>query len=500
MSQQLASDPDELQRVDDEIAQLSEAVRRLKMRHNNLITISVLPNEIILEIFVTLVQDTEDSHFIIPLSSVSQRWRQIAVDYAILWSFFDLNERKIHPELYSRSGQAPLSLNVALDSYSIEFVRKLLSEETHRIRALWLEFGFYNEAKDLYTHLCKPMPLLEVVTISSREEEPRHLPGLFGGDQAFRLRELNLRGVSTDCFSSFSRLTHLNLAYDTHMDPIVTLAHMPCLQELDLTFDNCPSCPDDYAGDPPHAGSIIELSALQKVKLGAELRHCAFLLNHLHFPAATFIDLYTVTGNTSGMVRPLGLMQFITNRTSIISEKLQVTCHDYSFRFLNATMDWTAQMRCVTENLVPVLDAFCQSTELQSIEFNLGCWDATTFEWPDVFVKFKGVRRLEVGLHDAEKMLKALTKSTTDVYPSGTRENLLLPRLEELTVKIMAEDDNSDNDRFNQLVQFLRARKAANFAPTRLNVLLEGENIEKLRVDELSQLEEFSQVAVETFG
>jgi hypothetical protein len=85
------------QKIDKEIQDVAEVLRKLKTRRNTLAYISRLPTEIISRIFTSLAYsyfERSDLSWIPSVTAVCGHWRAIALECPNLWSFIVFTSQK----------------------------------------------------------------------------------------------------------------------------------------------------------------------------------------------------------------------------------------------------------------------------------------------------------------------------------------------------------------------------------------------------------------------
>lgn len=106
---------DALRLIDQEINKHLCIVANLKHRQNSLLPISRLPNEILIAIFLQVTRNRrKTTHKVsLKLLHVCKRWQEVALGYNLLWSHWRTMPSESLPLFASRSGMAPLMLEIS---------------------------------------------------------------------------------------------------------------------------------------------------------------------------------------------------------------------------------------------------------------------------------------------------------------------------------------------------------------------------------------------------
>ena len=99
--------------IDLQIADLLESIRVLHSRRNDHLPISQLPVEILTKIFLLHQKNAPQSYTVqrldwIGISHVSQRWREIALNFSGLWIHIPFDRPKWAKEMIARYRQSRL--------------------------------------------------------------------------------------------------------------------------------------------------------------------------------------------------------------------------------------------------------------------------------------------------------------------------------------------------------------------------------------------------------
>jgi hypothetical protein len=173
--------------------------------------IHALPNELLTAIFLL----NTDATTTICSSQVCRRWRQVALEYPILWApilDFHLDSAEWSEELLRRSQDLPIDVRQKSFNLSqpIRHLERALAQ-SHRWRTFITELDDVDEA--LIPALSHPAPHLEVFCLRVHRSIELKLPASLFADDAPKLRELRLTrcGFNPSSMSIFGNLTSLSV-------------------------------------------------------------------------------------------------------------------------------------------------------------------------------------------------------------------------------------------------------------------------------------------------
>ncbi|KAF4606047.1 hypothetical protein EYR38_000092 [Pleurotus pulmonarius] len=230
-------------------AHLAEVRRLREERNANCSKTKSLPSEILVMIFGVLectFRGTRHSHlqwFVV--THVCRTWRKVALSEPTLWVDFVNPPRKCARELFARTQEAPLILQlVDHPQDNLAFLFDHIVEHPERMKVLTIHTISRPFRANLFT---KPAPYLESLDILS--ETPTEFPPDFLGGFAPQLKSLKcnishfpdqaswLANLTTLQWSNRSLRPHAHIYVS--MDALLsTLGNMPLLQTLDMTFAN----------------------------------------------------------------------------------------------------------------------------------------------------------------------------------------------------------------------------------------------------------------------
>ncbi|TFK64145.1 hypothetical protein BDN72DRAFT_846855 [Pluteus cervinus] len=233
--------------IDNAIAALSERIRCLCSSRNTLAGINLLPPEVLSRVFL-LVRDfaferAPPARRILDwlqVTQVSQRWRQIAIDYSSLWTELSGCNEHLLQLFLSRSRVSPLSLFVHVYRQRTPLC-PLVLQYLYRIQNLRIlaKLGHWNYA---VSDLCFPALELKELEISAEEAYHHNTlswpPDLLG-ENAPQLRRLTIRSFPfLGHLPIFHGLTSFRLEEPIRRTPLSillgALGQMPNLRSLTI--------------------------------------------------------------------------------------------------------------------------------------------------------------------------------------------------------------------------------------------------------------------------
>lgn len=335
-------DPDPLEyqrqdidaKIDAKIRSLedSETIRVLRPHRNTLPPISSLPVELIDGIFSYLRipgtsppfarGDKRDPLEWLRVAHVCHRWREIALNQPLFWSYVDFTNLSLAGaiEVLSRARNTPLYLEAKIprkywnDTTSgvakLATLQEVIQQHASQIRYLYISATQTQLYKTLQA-LISPAPVLEYLSLSFEVYivSSPFPTALFDGTMP-RLSHLKLRGCDISWESPLlKRLTYLDIrspSYDarpglaTWLD---SLEAMPQLETL-IVHSASPVAPSN-ASPPLDVKRSITLPCLTRLDILATPRDCALALGHLDLPTLTRLSVTTKVHSSSQLHRIL---------------------------------------------------------------------------------------------------------------------------------------------------------------------------------------------------
>lgn len=271
----------------------------------------MLPSDILFMIFEIIVVEDRSSSAMIPLSHVCKFWRHLAIESPCLWTYVQYIFDHLGKYFTPRSKEAPLYLNIGFEHAEGPEMDYLVR---HIGRTRELEIGMVGRQshEKLKEVLSAPQNVIEAFKLYRVGPAVTVLefPGLFG-DNAPRLRELELIQVSTCSLTVFTGLTRLVIRGSSlgGMDLMSALRKMPHLQTLDLRITGLPGCDPHYRGDQKPS-LVAHLPSLRTMYISGQLRECVYLMVHVEVPPSVNLTLHTTHRNGTPVAEPR-LLQFL---------------------------------------------------------------------------------------------------------------------------------------------------------------------------------------------
>ncbi|KAJ3883341.1 hypothetical protein F5051DRAFT_191232 [Lentinula edodes] len=261
----------------------------------------ILPNELIIDIF-TLIRhesvfymDPSDEWIlsVVQLSSVSHRWRDLAITTPQLWCFFVLstsNSIQLAPLFFERS--KPLPIDLIISHLPSKDILPLLSPENSRIRSLDYRFISPDELNE---SLLVVSPATNLDTLKIRCD-PRFDWACYSSQHfavvknAVRLRSVVLKGICSRLSPPLVNLTHLEIH-----------GFSPTFPEFRTLFDSNPALstlclprfsPTEWL-DEKHPPDPIDASSLRSfsVGLGMHWSHEICMLTFLRMDNLEYLEI-----------------------------------------------------------------------------------------------------------------------------------------------------------------------------------------------------------------
>lgn len=255
--------------LEHEFRVLTDRLWSIKYEMNALSSISLLPDEIlsnIFFIFATEIGDPFDGHWT-RVMLVCRKWRELCVAHAALWSYVSacrtfvpglpVNER------LRRSSKYTLSLQGHADNFHMaNDVISLLTHARHRTVLLQLFTKSSTELEYIFSRVPE-LPVLEALKLEVRKSTTSRIAEKQEESFASRIRALSLTNIGFGTYHLLSNLTTLELVSREHIGDLPTvdvifalLLRSPRLITLrlhdnwgngeDFDDDNIPSVPLDY--------------------------------------------------------------------------------------------------------------------------------------------------------------------------------------------------------------------------------------------------------------
>ncbi|TFK22467.1 hypothetical protein FA15DRAFT_757990 [Coprinopsis marcescibilis] len=284
--------------IDGAIAEHREQIRELRAERNLYAVTSRLPPEILARIFLYGKEQVSNVDSAAPewykITHVSRLWRDVAIDYAKLWTNIYLTPSAWTTIMLERSKHAPLSLDIKerrLSSSTGDHVHDLLATQAFRFRSVTLT-GSSDSIVTWLKHFGQSAPTLQLLVVVNDSYNSEGVPAfppsfLIGGSQ---LRTLVMKGChllwTLPCLKG---LTTLELSTPRgrplFLAPLAeiflqALENMPQITSLALDIDL-----PDMSGVSPHRPPV-SLPFLEILRLQDTIHTIPGVLNQLRFPAS----------------------------------------------------------------------------------------------------------------------------------------------------------------------------------------------------------------------
>ncbi|KAI0064253.1 hypothetical protein BV25DRAFT_298322 [Artomyces pyxidatus] len=303
---------DTYRRVDDELAAIHLALCHSRSRRNAMAPISRLSPEILALIFFFLVRshpvDLDDLE-VVKITRICRRWREVAINSAILWSVIPLalDERWVTVML-TRAKGTPTTIFGDPEAEMTKLKVKNLLQHFHNTANFDLSsHQLYLAEADVTRELClglsTPAPALKSISMIFSRYRHRVPENLFD-KHAPRLRYITLRNVTgfpwATCFAT--NLVRLDISctlgsQSLRTDDAPTL--FPSVDEILDFLDQSPTleelflvrCFEPFRSGRPHH-PIVELPCLTICDIGTEyLTDSLYIIQHLEMPLSAELTL-----------------------------------------------------------------------------------------------------------------------------------------------------------------------------------------------------------------
>ncbi|KAG9034489.1 hypothetical protein FRB95_013165 [Tulasnella sp. JGI-2019a] len=294
----------------DAFKSLTDSLHRLRSakarHHNTLLSISRLPNELLVKIFAFAsvpkrglfmnslrryrLRNRPMERMLAALAFVCHKWREIVHHTPSLWAYICSDRpQELILECLARSGQAPLHISLnPIDLHGEEFRTKIF-REIHRWKSVEISGTVMKGFEELKQ---RPAPLLEKCCIRYAQDIGRAL-SLFCGS-ANRLRHLSLFDLripwESDLLSRLRTLEISNDDYGPSTQQVVSVLRS-C---SDLTTFKLHLPSELRPGPMPLDASIIDLSQLEHLSIKVHPPMTEDLLRRMRIPACKMFDVNQV--------------------------------------------------------------------------------------------------------------------------------------------------------------------------------------------------------------
>ena len=399
-----------------------------------------------------------NSRNIVAITHVCHYWRQVAVNYPLLWSQITVvDQSKVYPELIARSNEVPVSVRLYATGGEISNPQLLevICANAHRIQELTVEgFGLQRAAREILDQFDRPALNLKAAEFTCYERNIKPLlPSLsrFFDGYAPNLRKLVLDLATIDwdwpVFSHCLTELYVNGPEDSGI-PLSVLRRMPNLRVLcsSIPLLDCPTNYDGSVSDP----EIVELEFLRKLTLsGSTFRNSWCFFNHLGFPPTTHLNLQ-MTFDIADAVFPLP--RFFSQM-----HRLQLIFGDCWFRLVGSSTFVDLSIEFLFAPFMNFLETLLTSPTLKFLTLRTDDGHhSSEFSWSTALAQMAHLISLDLDFgRSGRSLLQDLTQSTATIEQRSSP--IFLPKLRQLTLK-MNESHLSVYDAIDILRDLLCAR------------------------------------------
>ncbi|KAK7049341.1 hypothetical protein VNI00_005942 [Paramarasmius palmivorus] len=309
---------EQLQLLDEKIAQTKENLRNLHFQRNSLLPICRLPNEILGLILTFCASDVRrhrthcsQMSWLWP-THVCQHWRTIALGCPAMWDTPDFSKPSLAREMLVRSKSAPLHIRAATRGYRMG-QQEVLSDalrDIARVAAIEIDTSL-PLILNVLLGVVQPAPVLEKLRIhKERVTASVVLPDNFLAGNAPRLREMSLR----NCVLHWGR-----------MSKTLSGLRSLCLYGDDGAISNV--FPD---GDPIVLNTVT-LSKLEHVRVVGSVNGCISLLNCIASPSATSIEFTNIVSQPGDCNKALTVLPHLISITQSYTESCSIYAMEGQF-------------------------------------------------------------------------------------------------------------------------------------------------------------------------
>jgi hypothetical protein len=389
--------------------------------------------------------------------------------------------------MLKRSKMAPLNIKVfGVTSEKIDSVRLAL-QHISRIKKLRIDASKDN-IEVLINRIDEHAPLLRSLCLANTiGDDPRNnrytLPETLFVSDGHHLEHLEL----INCTISWdSPLLHdlVHLMLHNTLKPTITqlleaLERMPLIEALVLR-DSLPVISNDNFGSPEIV-RVIHLSRLSFLYLSSTAIECAYLLNHISYPASTFLKLYCTLGVGSGCLptlfkavssvwngrdgsRQLDSLIFLQDRKSIkLRGRTASGRANGDIRHNPAQLDVNLYFGIGQQKDEEMMIVICNALMLTNLRtlFVGTANPIPTSTWLSAFRNLTSLQTVFVFGRTAIGFLSALSaglegSSSEDIHSNDGSGKVFLPGLQNLAFKELA--DNGGPVTFNNMTIFENLR------------------------------------------
>ncbi|KAF8437220.1 hypothetical protein L210DRAFT_602369 [Boletus edulis BED1] len=450
-------------------------------------SIHCLPTEILEAIFIYCACEYHDTTTGKPIptapswvnvSCVSRRWRTVALNCHILWTYLFITSPRWTEELLARSKQAPLKLCVDTGFHWENWLDSVeqVMDHVERIQQLQLCISKSFENHHIISKLTSPAPCLQILELSV-ECFSSDWPSLPFGGNTPSLRTLVLSGCPVPWYSfKLSGLKHLilkQIPVEFQQNTAEFLATLSCMQDLTLLHlhNALASATGFLSSTTFHTFQKFNLSHLSRLMISAPLSTIIALLCCVNIPLKAMVVLDCgIEENFSSPAHYALLYPLLAQRFSLSEDwafnrptirSLNITSHWHYADVIFSTSDrepsvvnhwdvseleWDCNIplqiilsfsySMTRRNIERIVSRICCSIPLPDVQRVRACSPplSATF-WMDVLSHLQGLRSLKLSRGYMPQIASILSLAPDNRAEEGGHQNpsrLLAPALEEL--------------------------------------------------------------------
>ncbi|KAJ2921808.1 hypothetical protein H1R20_g15288, partial [Candolleomyces eurysporus] len=357
--------------VDQRIAELESEIRALKTHRNLVADTSLLPPEILSNIFIALRRIVANGYSYrsswVRVTHVCRHWRAVALDCPALWSDLLFVNPKGTEVMLQRAKNAPLTVKFAAYPATFNDILCKIASQTGRLREVELRSGSNTtlELPIILSCFESTAPILEKLVLQGVEiyyrtgsDKYHTLPADFlrGGAPSLRHLDVTRFAIHWDALPLSTTLTHLrleNVVLENRPTQASFLKSLTSLLRLETMI--LKACLP-RSGDALHLGSLpITLPSLRILELqdfAAELRQ---FFTATQIPNKARVDIELSDGNPE--LESLGSLLSALRTSWIHSKDMDLDAGSNSIqsgildlRIVDAMMRYVPRIMCWFSN------------------------------------------------------------------------------------------------------------------------------------------------------
>lgn len=457
---------------------MATASFRLKSLINSFSHINRLPPEVL----ATVLAHRWPGRDLISATHVCRYWRTALLSFASLWAEIHCAGEEQTFFFLERAKAAPLHVYLR-PRFSHAALRTFIATQVDRIELLVASPMISIDTAALCRDLSSPAPKLKTLVIAPRSTSWQYLPTIFKGDLP-ELRRLTVERATFDLTQFRTpNLTHLNLQYTAHGEPVMAdllefLEQTPLLENLVMVAAGPLS---DDAESQDDLDKVVHLPRLNQLELvGRSAR--SGIISYLSLPVGVDVTLRAdVTSGKDGITEHFlpSSLEHIPMARNVTAINFSITTSEIcSLRYIgpNGTIYITASNVEANEDVeggsfsYEAIRSFqpITATEVEKILFDGFQGYVSQDEIPEAphFLAFRTMKNLRsITLVDCSTQLFIAVLQATE-------PEITCPSLRKLTIYLSAEDSFS----FTKLEGLLAIRKGCGVPLDSLILIAEHEH------------------------